>query len=121
MKKEDIIKALESMTLIELNELVELIEKHFDVKQTMVMSQPANDSKSAVKATKVSVVMTESGNSKVALIKLLSQITGKGLMDAKKMIDTLPCVVKEDIDSKEAEELKNKLVEAGSTIELKIG
>ncbi len=118
ISNEDIIKALESMKIAELNELVKKIEEHFNVSAAAVMAAGADD-KPAEEKNEFDIVLKEVGQSKVGVIKLVGQITGKGLMDAKKFIEQLPVVIKSKVSADEGEELKAKFNEIGSTVELK--
>ncbi|WP_434335451.1 50S ribosomal protein L7/L12 [Mycoplasma leachii] len=118
--KDEIIKALEEMKLNELNELVKAIEDHFGVVASVGVAAAAPAEAANAAPTKVSVVMTSVGQQKVAVIKVVKELTGVGLMDAKKMVDgTMPVTIKEHVKPEEAEEMKAKLVEAGASIDLK--
>ena len=120
MTKDDIIKALEDMKLAELNELVKAIEDHFGVVAAAAVVAPAVDGGATMGApTEVDVVLTDAGQSKVAVIKLVGQLTGKGLMDAKAVVEKLPAVIKTKVKPEEGEEIKGQLVAAGATVELK--
>ena len=70
-------------------------------------------------ASEVTVTLTDIGATKVKVIKAVREITGLGLVDAKKLVDSAPSAIKENIDPEEAEDIKNKLVEAGATVEVK--
>ncbi len=120
MKKEEIIKSLETMTLVELNDLVKEIEKHFNVSATMAVAGPASEEENKA-PSEVNVVLTgfEAGASKVAIIKLVAKTLGKGLMDAKKMLDKLPLIIKEKVKTEEADELKDLFVAQKAIIEIK--
>lgn len=121
MKKEDILSFLESASILELNELVKAIEEKFGVTAAApvaVAAAPAEEAEAAAPST-VTVSLTSAGASKVNVIKLIREITGKGLMDAKAMADKVPAVIKENISSEEAAELKAKFEEAGATVEVK--
>ncbi|ADR23887.1 ribosomal protein L7/L12 [Mycoplasma leachii PG50] len=118
--KDEIIKALEEMKLNELNELVKAIEDHFGVVASVGVAAAAPAEAANAAPTEVSVVMTSVGQQKVAVIKVVKELTGVGLMDAKKMVDgTMPVTIKEHVKPEEAEEMKAKLVEAGASIDLK--
>ncbi len=118
LSKDDIIKALEEMKLSELNELVKAIEDHFGVAAAAVAAAPAEGG-AAAGPSEVDIVLTDPGASKVAIIKLVKEITGKELMEAKAIVDKLPAVIKSKVKSEEAEEIKGQLVAAGASIELK--
>ncbi|ABC01611.1 50S ribosomal protein L7/L12 [Mycoplasma capricolum] len=118
--KDEIIKALEEMKLNELNELVKAIEDHFGVVASVGVAAAAPAEATNAAPTEVSVVMTSVGQQKVAVIKVVKELTGVGLMDAKKMVDgAMPVTIKEHVKPEEAEEMKAKLVEAGASIDLK--
>ena len=108
LSKDDIINALESMTVVELFDLVKAIEEKFGVKAA-----------AAEGPSTVNVTVTAIAGSKVAVIKAVQGITGKSLMDSKKLIDTLPAVIKEKVPTAEAEEIKKTLEAASATVELK--
>jgi len=119
---EQIIEAVKEMTVLELNDLVKAIEETFGVTAaapTAVAAAPAEEE--AVKAgpTEVNLVLKEVGGQKVAVIKAVQTITGLGLMDAKKLVDGAPAIIKEKISPVEAEEHKKALVEAGAEVEIK--
>jgi large subunit ribosomal protein L7/L12 len=126
MTNQEIIEQIEKMTVVELNELVKAIEEKFGVSAAM-MAAPAsagataNDAGEGVAEEKDSfnVVLKEAGQSKIQVIKVIREATGKGLKEAKDMTDAVPVVVKEGAKKDEAEELKKKLEEAGGTVELK--
>ncbi len=117
MKIEEIIKSLKTFSLVELNELVKAIETEFNVSATMAVASAAEEV--SKEPTDFDVVLTGVGNSKVAVIKLVGKLTGKGLMDSKKMIEKLPVVLKEKVKTEEAEEIKKEFIAAGASIELK--
>ncbi|KAF5274352.1 hypothetical protein FQR65_LT17023 [Abscondita terminalis] len=118
--KDDIIKALEEMKLAELNDLVKAIEDHFGVVAAAAVAAPAGGGDAAAAPSEVNVMLTSAGGNKVAVIKVVKELTGLGLMDAKKLVDgTLPVAIKESVKVEEAEEIKKQLVEAGASVELK--
>lgn len=119
MSKDEIIKSLEKMTLIELNDLVKAIEEHFGVVAAIAAAPSESDSVSK-EPTEADVLLKELGTaSKVQIIKALAKLTGKGLMDCKKLIDKLPVVLKEKAKMEEAEEIKKQFQDLGAIIELK--
>ena len=117
--KDDIIKALETMTIKELNELVKTIEDHFGVVAAAAVAAAPSEGGENEGPSEFNIVLSEIGQSKVAVIKLVGSLTGKGLMDAKKMLEKLPVVIKEKVKPEEAEDIKGQLVSAGATVELK--
>ncbi len=117
---EEILAYLEEATILELNDLVKAIEEKFGVTAAApvaVAAAPAEEANAAPAA--VSVVLTSAGASKVAVIKVVREITGLGLVEAKGLVDKAPSPIKENISVDEAEEIKKKLVEAGATVEVK--
>lgn len=122
LSKDDIISALESMTVVELFDLVKAIEEKFGVKAAAaVAAAPAAAAAGATAEgpSTVNVVITAISGSKVAVIKAVQTITGKSLMDSKKLVDTLPATVKEKVPSADADAIKKALEEASATVEYK--
>ncbi|MCL8212737.1 50S ribosomal protein L7/L12 [Mesoplasma whartonense] len=118
--KDDIIKALETMTLTDLNDLVKGIEEHFGVVAAAAVAAPAAGADAATVPSEVTVFLAEAGAQKVQVIKVVKELTGLGLMDAKKLVDgTLPVAIKENIKPEEAEQIKEKLVAAGASVDIK--
>ena len=78
-----------------------------------------NKTEAAAAPTTVNVVLASAGDSKVGVIKVVREITGLGLVDAKKLVDGAPATIKENVAAEEAEELKKKLTDAGATVEFK--
>ena len=118
LTKEEIIDSLKEMTVVELNDLVKAIETTFGVTAAApTAAAPAAGAASAEPATvTVKVTGLADPSKKVAVLKVYKEITGLGLMDAKKAIDALPATVKEDIKKEEAAELKKKLEDAGAVV-----
>lgn len=126
MTKEDIIKAIEEMTVLELAELVEALEEKFGVSAAApvaVAAMPgaavaaggaAEDEKS-----EFDVVLANVGDKKINVIKVVRELTGLGLKEAKELVDGAPSTVKEGVSKEEAEEIKAKLEEVGAGVELK--
>lgn len=118
--KDDIIKALEEMKLAELNDLVKSIEDHFGVVAAAAVAAPSAGDGGNAAPSEVNVLLTNPGGNKVAVIKIVKEITGLGLMDAKKLVDgTLPATLKENVKVEQAEEIKKQLVDAGASVDLK--
>ena len=120
--KEDILAAVEGMTVLELNELVKAFEEKFGVSAAAVaVAGPAGGGAAAAaeEKTDFTVVLAEAGGNKVAVIKAVRELTGLGLKEAKDMVDGAPKPVKEGVDKADAEEAKKKLEEAGAKVELK--
>ena len=124
MTKEDIIKAIEEMSVLELAELVEELEDKFGVSAAAPVAMAAapgaggGDGKEEEK-TEFDVFLAEIGQKKINVIKVVRELTGLGLKEAKELADGAPVNVKEGVSKEEAEEMKDKLEEAGATIELK--
>ena len=122
--KDAFLTALDSMTVMELNELVTAIEEKFGV-SAAAMAAPAagggaaGGAAAAEEKTEFNVVLTEAGANKVSVIKAVREITGLGLKEAKDLVDGAPKNVKEAIAKADAEAAVKKLVEAGAKAELK--
>lgn len=120
--KEDIISSLKEMTLLEINDLVKCIEEEFNVKADAInMAQTSNNQNKVedVKVSEVSIWLKNVGTQKVAVIKAIQSITGLGLMDSKKIVDSVPSIIKEKISLPEAEEYKKNLLSVGAEVEIK--
>lgn len=116
--REDFINGLKEMTILEVKELVDALKEEFGVDPSAVaVAAPAEES-SATEAASADVVLTAAGANKLAVIKLVREITGLGLKDAKEIADN-GGTVKEGVDADEANEMKAKFEEAGATVELK--
>ncbi|HCY05847.1 MAG: 50S ribosomal protein L7/L12 [Erysipelotrichaceae bacterium] len=119
---EDILAYLDDATILELNDLVKAIEEKYGVTAAAPVAVAAVATEEAAEdegPTSVNVMLTEVGDSKVAVIKVVREVTGLGLVDAKGVVDKAPVAVKENVPVAEAEEIKKKLMEAGATVEFK--
>ena len=120
--KDAFLTALDSMTVLELNELVKAIEEKFGV-SAAAMAAPAGAGGGATAAaeeqTEFNVMLLEAGANKVSVIKAVREITGLGLKEAKDVVDGAPKAVKEAVSKADAEAAKKKLEEAGAKVELK--
>ena len=118
--KDAFLTALDSMTVMELNDLVKAIEEKFGV-SAAAMSGPAGGGPAAVveEKTEFNVVLLEAGANKVSVIKAVREITGLGLKEAKDMVDGAPKAVKEGASKADADAALKKLVDAGAKAELK--
>lgn len=120
LNTKDVIESLKEMSILELSELIEAIEEEFGVTAAAPVAAVAADAGAdAGEPTEVTVTITEVGASKVNVIKAVREITGLGLLEAKQKVEATPAVVKENIPTAEAEEIKAKLVEAGAQVEVK--
>jgi large subunit ribosomal protein L7/L12 len=121
LTKDDLITAIESMTVLEMSELVSALEDKFGVSAAApvaVAAAPAA-AEAVEEKTEFDVVLTAVGDKKIQVIKAVREITGLGLKDAKDVVDSAPKAVKEGVAKEEAENIKGKLEEAGATVELK--
>ena len=122
--KDAFLTALDSMTVLELNELVKAIEEKFGV-SAAAMAAPAGagggggGAAAAEEQTEFNVMLLEAGANKVSVIKAVREITGLGLKEAKDLVDGAPKAVKEGATKADAEAAKKKLEEAGAKVELK--
>ncbi len=123
-KVEEFVQSIESMTVLELAELIKSLEEKFGVTANMpMMAAPAAAAGAAAPAAEeksvFSVVLTSSGANKIAVIKEVRTITNLGLKEAKDLVDAAPKAIKEGATKDEATEIKKKLEAAGATVELK--
>ena len=119
LTQEDILAYLDEATILELNELVKAIEEKYGVSAAAPVAAAAPTEAAAAAPTTVNVVLAAAGDSKVGVIKVVREITGLGLVDAKKLVDGAPATIKENVAAEEAEELKKKLTDGGATVEFK--
>jgi large subunit ribosomal protein L7/L12 len=122
MSKEQILEAIKGMTVLELNELVKAIEEEFGVTAAAPVAVVAGGGAAAPEAQEQSefdVILANAGASKINVIKVVREITGLGLKEAKDLVDGAPKPIKEKVSKEEAESIKAKLTEAGATVEIK--
>ena len=124
MNKDQILEAIENMTVLELSELVKAMEEKFGVSAAAPVAVAAVGAAAPAggaeeEKTEFTVVLASAGDKKINVIKAVREATGLGLKEAKELVDGAPKPVKENIGKAEAEELKKKLEEAGATVELK--
>ena len=124
ISKEDILEAVGSMTVMELNDLVKAFEEKFGVSAaSMAVAAPGAGGGGAAAAaeekTEFDVILTAAGANKVNVIKTVRAITGPGLKEAKDLVDGAPKPVKEGCPKAEAEDIKKQLTEAGASVEIK--
>jgi large subunit ribosomal protein L7/L12 len=119
-KFQDIISKIESMTAIEIAELVKALEEKFGVSAAMPVAAAGAGAGAAAAEEKSSfnVILKSGGEQKIAVIKVVKEATGLGLKEAKDLVDGAPKAIKENLKKEEAEELKKKLEEAGAVVEL---
>ena len=119
MSKEEMIEEIKKMTVVELADLVKAIEEEFGVSAVAAAAPAAGAvAGAAEEKTSFDVVLTEAGDQKIKVIKVVRDATGLGLKEAKEMVDGAPKTIKEGASKEEAEELKAKFVEVGATVEL---
>lgn len=117
---EEILAFLEEATILEINEVVKAIEEKFGVTAAAPVAVAAAPAEEENKGpVEVSVFLKEVGASKVGVIKVVRELTGLGLVDAKKLVDNLPSAIKENVSEEVAKEVKEKLEAAGATVEVK--
>ena len=121
VKGNDIVTAIEGMTVLELAELVKTLEEKFGVTAAMPVASaaPAAGAAAAAAPEEVSVILTSPGSNKIQVLKALRELTGLGLKEAKELVDTAPKPVKENIKKEEAEAIKKKLEAEGAKVEIK--
>jgi large subunit ribosomal protein L7/L12 len=121
LSQEDIINAVAEMSVMEVAELVSAMEEKFGVSAAaaVVAGPGGGDAAEAEEQTEFSVVLTAAGDKKVNVIKVVREITGLGLKEAKGAVDGAPATIKEGLSKDDAEEAKKKLEEAGASVELK--
>ena len=120
MNREQIIEAIKSMTILELNELVKACEEEFGVSAAAPVAVVAGAAVAEEEEkTDFTVVLASPGAEKINVIKVVRAITGLGLKEAKDLVDSAPANVKEGIEKAEAEAIKKQLEEVGAAVELK--
>jgi large subunit ribosomal protein L7/L12 len=123
---EEIIQAIEKMSVLDLVKLKEALEERFGVTAAApvamagpVAGAPAAEAAAAEEKTEFEVVLASIGDKKIQVIKVVRQITGLGLKEAKEVVDTAPSTVKESATKEEADRIKEQLEAEGATVELK--
>ena len=122
MTREDILQAIENMTVLELSELVKAMEEKFGVSAAApvaVAAGPVAAAEAVEEKTEFDVILVGPGEKKINVIKVVRELTALGLKEAKELVDNAPNPVKEGISKELAEEVKAKLEEAGASVEIK--
>ncbi len=120
ISNEEFIAAIKEMSVLELNDLVKAIEEEFGVTAAAPVAVVAGVQEAAEeKSNEVNLVLVSAGAGKIGVIKLVREVTGLGLKEAKELVDGAPKPIKEKITPEEAEALKAKFVEAGAEVEIK--
>lgn len=124
-KFKDLVEQIEKLSVLDLAELVKVLEEKFGVSAATPMiamsAAPASADASAGQEEKSSfnIELKAAGDQKINVIKIVREVTGLGLKEAKDMVDAAPKTIKENVKKEEAEEIRKKLSEAGATVELK--
>lgn len=118
-KIQDVLEAIDAMSMLEINELIKAIEEKFDVKAAMPAASVADEEKTDAKSSTVSVILKSFGGSKVAVIKATTALLGIKLLEAKKLVESAPTTLKADLSPDEAKDFATKIEEAGGEIEIK--
>ena len=122
INKEEFIAGLKEMTILEIKELVDAMKEEFGIDPTAVAVAAPGAGAGAAEAaepTEVSVILENAGATKIAVIKVVREITGLGLKEAKDLVDAAPKAIKENIKPEEAKEIAAKLTEQGATVSIK--
>jgi len=119
---EQIIEAVEQLSVLELNELVKACEEKFGVSAAagvVMTAGPAGGGDAAEEKTEFDVELTAAGSEKIKVIKIVRELTALGLKEAKDLVDSAPAMLKEGISKEDAEAIKAKLTEVGATVTVK--
>ncbi len=121
---EDFIQQIDTMTVLELNNLVKALEEHYGVSAAAAVAAPAAGGGAAAAApveekTEFDVVLKAAGDKKINVIKAVREVTSLGLKEAKDLVESAPANIKEGVTKDEAESIKKKFEEAGATVEIK--
>ncbi|MBO2945829.1 50S ribosomal protein L7/L12 [Paenibacillus sp. F411] len=120
MSKEQILEAIKGMSVLELNDLVKAIEEEFGVTAAAPVAVAGGGAAAAeAEQTEFDVILNSAGASKINVIKVVREITGLGLKEAKELVDNAPKPLKEKVSKEDAEAVKAKLEEAGAAVEVK--
>lgn len=123
MTKEEIMQAIENMTVLELSELVKAMEEKFGVSAAapvaVAAAPAAGGAAAAEEKTEFDVILTSAGASKINVIKVVREVTGLGLKEAKELVDGAPKAIKEKVSKADADAIAAKLTDAGATAEVK--
>ncbi len=114
-----LVDQVESMSVLELHELVKLLEKKFGVSAAAVAAVAGPGAAEAEEKSSFNVELTDAGAQKIAVIKVVKEVLGLGLKEAKDLVDAAPSILKEGMKKEEADELKKRLEEAGGKVTLK--
>ncbi|MDO8604762.1 MAG: 50S ribosomal protein L7/L12 [bacterium] len=118
-KFKDLVEKIETMTVLDLHELVKVLEEKFGVSAVAAAAAPAAAAAGAEEKDSFSVELTASGDTKIAVIKVVKEVLALGLKEAKDLVDAAPSMLKEGMKKADAEEFKKKLEEAGAKVTFK--
>ncbi len=118
-KFKTIVEAIESMSVLDLNELVKLLEKKFGVSAVAAAAAPVAAGEAAEEKSDFVIHLKDAGAQKIAVIKVVKEVLGLGLKEAKDLVDAAPSDLKSGVKKEDAEAIKKKLEEAGAKVELK--
>ncbi|WP_185864908.1 50S ribosomal protein L7/L12 [Blattabacterium cuenoti] len=121
---EKLAEQLVNLTVKQVNELTNLLKDKYGINPKILAENSNNVNKKeenieSEQKNIFNIILKKSGNSKLSVVKLVKEVTGKGLKDSKDLVDSVPSTIKESVDKKEAEDLKNKFEKIGAEIELK--
>ena len=121
MTHAEIIEMIEKMTVLELNDLVKALEEHFGVSAAAaVVAVPGAGAAAAEEEkTEFDAILKDAGSEKIKVIKVIRELTGLGLKEAKDFVESAPKTIKEAASKEECEKIKEKLAEVGATVEIK--
>jgi large subunit ribosomal protein L7/L12 len=119
MTQEQILDAIKEMTVLQLNDLVKAIEEEFGVTAAAPVAAAAAGGAAEEEQTEFDVILNSAGDQKIKVIKVVREVTGLGLKEAKALVDEAPKALKEGVSKEEAEEIKAKVEEVGASVEVK--
>ncbi|MBZ9637116.1 50S ribosomal protein L7/L12 [Clostridium sp. FP1] len=119
MTREEIIQAVKDMSVLELNELVKACEEEFGVSAAAPVAVAGTATASTEEKTEFDVILASAGPNKIKVIKIVRELTGLGLKEAKDIVDGAPKTIKEAVNKEDAESIKAKLEEVGGGVEIK--
>jgi len=119
LTNEEILDAIASKTVLEISELIKMMEEKFGVTATAAVAVAGPAAAPAEEKSEFDVVLAEVGSNKIAVIKVVREVTGLGLKEAKDLVEGAPKAIKEGVAKEEAEELKKKIEASGAKVELK--
>ena len=117
-KIKNIVSQIETLTALELSELVKALQEKFGVSMMAAPAANSSSTQSTEEKTSFNVLLKSAGEQKINVIKVIREATGLGLKESKDLVDNAPKIIKEGLKKEEAEELKKKITEAGGTVEI---